>query len=66
MPLVSVLWGRGRRISEFEAILVYNASSRTFRATGNPCLGQTDRLTDVWTDRQTDRYMDRQTAMFTC
>lgn len=55
MPLVSVLWGRGRRISEFEAILVYNASSRTFRATGNPCLGQTDWLTDRrWTNRRTD------------
>jgi hypothetical protein len=33
------LGGRGRRISEFEASLVYKVSSRTARAiTGKPCL----------------------------
>jgi hypothetical protein len=30
--------GRGRRISEFEASLVYKVSSRTARATEKPCL----------------------------
>jgi hypothetical protein len=32
------LGGRGRRISEFEASLVYRVSSRTARATEKPCL----------------------------
>jgi hypothetical protein len=32
------LGGRGRRISEFEASLVYKVSSRTARATEKPCL----------------------------
>jgi hypothetical protein len=36
------LGGRGRRISEFEASLVYKVSSRTARATqGNPVSGKT-------------------------
>jgi hypothetical protein len=34
------LGGRGRRISEFEASLVYKVSSRTARATEKPCLGE--------------------------
>jgi hypothetical protein len=33
MPLIPALVGRGRRISEFEASLVYRVSSRTARAT---------------------------------
>jgi hypothetical protein len=33
MPLISALGGRDRRISEFEASLVYRVSSRTSRAT---------------------------------
>jgi hypothetical protein len=32
------LGGRGRRISEFEASLVYKVSSRTARAIEKPCL----------------------------
>jgi hypothetical protein len=32
MPLIPALGGRGRRISEFEASLVYKVSSRTARA----------------------------------
>jgi hypothetical protein len=32
------LGGRDRRISEFEASLVYKVSSRTARATEKPCL----------------------------
>jgi hypothetical protein len=32
------LGGRGRRISEFEASLVYKVSSRTARDTEKPCL----------------------------
>jgi hypothetical protein len=32
------LGGRGRRISEFKASLVYKVSSRTARATEKPCL----------------------------
>jgi ribosomal protein L12E/L44/L45/RPP1/RPP2 len=32
------LGGRGRRISEFKASLVYRVSSRTARATEKPCL----------------------------
>jgi hypothetical protein len=32
------LGGRGRKISEFEASLVYKVSSRTARATEKPCL----------------------------
>jgi hypothetical protein len=32
------LGGRGRRISEFEASLVYRVSSRTAMATEKPCL----------------------------
>jgi hypothetical protein len=32
------LGGRGRRISEFKASLVYTVSSRTARATEKPCL----------------------------
>jgi hypothetical protein len=32
------LGGRGRRISEFEAGLVYKVSSRIARATEKPCL----------------------------
>jgi hypothetical protein len=32
------LGGRGRRISEFEASLVYRVSSRTAKATEKPCL----------------------------
>jgi hypothetical protein len=32
-PLIPTLGGRGRRISEFEASLVYRVSSRTARAT---------------------------------
>jgi hypothetical protein len=32
------LGGRGRRISEFEASLVYRVSFRTARATEKPCL----------------------------
>jgi hypothetical protein len=32
------LGGRGRRISEFEASLVYRVSSRTARDTEKPCL----------------------------
>jgi hypothetical protein len=35
------LGGRGRRISEFEASLVYRVSSRTSRATEKPCLEKT-------------------------
>jgi hypothetical protein len=35
------LGGRGRRISEFEASLVYRVSSRTARATEKPCLKTT-------------------------
>ena len=31
-PLIQHLGGRGRQISEFEAILVYRVSSRTARA----------------------------------
>ena len=31
-PLIPALGGRGRQISEFEAILVYKVSSRTARA----------------------------------
>jgi hypothetical protein len=38
-PLIPALGGRGRRISEFEASLVYRVSSRTARATQrNPVL----------------------------
>jgi hypothetical protein len=33
MPLIQHSGGRGRRISEFEASLVYKVSSRTARAT---------------------------------
>ena len=33
MPLIPALGGRGRRISEFEANLVYRVNSRTARAT---------------------------------
>jgi hypothetical protein len=33
MPLIPELGGRGRRISEFKASLVYKVSSRTARAT---------------------------------
>ena len=33
MPLIPALGRRGRRISEFEASLVYKVSSRTARAT---------------------------------
>jgi hypothetical protein len=37
MPLIPGLGSRGRRISEFEASLVYKVSSRTARAIqGNP------------------------------
>jgi hypothetical protein len=32
MPLIPALGGRGRRISEFKASLVYRVSSRTARA----------------------------------
>jgi hypothetical protein len=32
------LGGRGRRISEFEASLIYRVSSRSARATEKPCL----------------------------
>jgi hypothetical protein len=32
------LGGRGRRISEFEASLIYRVSSRIARATEKPCL----------------------------
>jgi hypothetical protein len=35
------LGGRSRRISEFEASLVYKVSSRTARATEKPCLEKT-------------------------
>ena len=39
MPLVQALGGRGRRICEFEASLVYRVSSRTARTTQrNPVL----------------------------
>jgi hypothetical protein len=37
------LGGRGRRISEFEASLVYRVSSRTARATEKPCLEKTNK-----------------------
>jgi hypothetical protein len=33
MPLIQLSGGRGRRISEFEASLVYKVSSRTARTT---------------------------------
>jgi hypothetical protein len=33
MPLIPALGGRGRRISEFQASLVYKVSFRTARAT---------------------------------
>ena len=40
----STLGGRGRRISEFEASLVYRVNSRTARATQrNPVLKQTNK-----------------------
>jgi hypothetical protein len=40
------LGGRGRRISEFEASLVYKVSSRTARVTQrNPVLKQTNKQT---------------------
>jgi hypothetical protein len=35
------LGGRGRRISEFKASLVYRVSSRTARAIEKPCLEKT-------------------------
>ena len=35
--------GRGRRISEFKASLVYRVSSRTARATEKPYLGEKKR-----------------------
>jgi hypothetical protein len=35
------LGSKGRRISEFEANLVYRVSSRTARATEKPCLETT-------------------------
>jgi hypothetical protein len=40
MPLISAqhLGGRGRRISEIEACLVYKVSSRTARVTEKLCL----------------------------
>jgi hypothetical protein len=38
MPLIPALWGRSRKISEFEASLVYRENSRAARATKKLCL----------------------------
>jgi hypothetical protein len=47
--------GRGRRISEFEASLVYKVSSRTARATEKPCLEKKQKNKknkNVWTHNE--------------
>jgi hypothetical protein len=47
------LGGRGRRISEFEASLVYRVSSRTARATQrNPVSKQTNKQTNKQAKKQ--------------
>ena len=65
--------GRGRRISEFEAGLVYKVSSRTARATEKPCLEKRkerkgkerkrkkERKKETKKERKKERQTDRQT-----
>jgi hypothetical protein len=50
------LGGRGRRISEFEAILVYKVSSRTARAIQrNPVSKQANKQTNKTKQRENER-----------
>jgi hypothetical protein len=55
------LGGRGRRISEFEASLVYKVSSRIARATKKPCLEKPKKkkkknlVLSVWKSQQMRR-----------
>jgi hypothetical protein len=45
MPLIPAFGGRDRQISEFEASLIYRASSRTARATWrNPVLKKINKI----------------------
>jgi hypothetical protein len=53
------LGGRGRQISEFEAILVYRVSSRTARATQRNPVSKNKNKTKQ-TDRQTDRQKEKE------
>jgi hypothetical protein len=45
------LGGRGRRISEFEASLVYRVSSRTARASEKPCLKKQNKTKKTKTNK---------------
>jgi hypothetical protein len=47
------LEGRDKRISEFEASLVYKVSSRTAKTTEKPCLEKTKKKTK--TNKQTNK-----------
>ena len=58
MPLIPALGGRGRRISEFEASLVYRASSRAARATQRNPVSKTERR---WEKQQ--QLLPRQTCL---
>jgi hypothetical protein len=56
MPLIQHLGGRGRRISEFKASLVYRVSSRTARATQrNPVWKKNPTLTSPNPNKQTNK-----------
>jgi hypothetical protein len=54
------LGGRGRRISEFEASLVYRVSSRTARATQKPCL---EKERNKQRERERERERERASMM---
>jgi hypothetical protein len=54
-PLIPALGGRGRRISEFEASLVYKVSSRTARAIQRNPVSETKQNK---TNKQTKRHHD--------
>jgi hypothetical protein len=48
------LGGRGRRISEFEASLVYKVSSRTARATPRNPVSKSQKQTNIYMDMDMD------------
>jgi hypothetical protein len=54
------LGGRGRRISEFKASLVYRVSSRTARATEKPCLEKPQNKTNKTKHNKTKQNKTKQ------